>query len=101
MKKKLPDSKEEMKQKKTRATQSSLVEDSFTGAMVMPAPEAEETRKLVQTEPPDPSQTAVDLRHSIGLVADKHGPRMLALTPEERSWILKIQRTWDIPIQVS
>ena len=32
------------------------------------------------------------MRHAIDLVADKHGPKMLALTPEERSWILKVHK---------
>ena len=37
------------------------------------------------------------IRHEVDLVSDKHGPRMLALRPEERSWILKAHKNMGHP----
>ena len=43
------------------------------------------------------SISQLDMRHAIDLVADKHGAKMLALTPEERSRILKVHKNMGHP----
>ena len=40
---------------------------------------------------PDPE------RHVVDRIADKHGPKMLALTPEEKSWVIKVHRNMGLP----
>ena len=37
------------------------------------------------------------IRAEIDLVSDKHWPKMLALTPEERQWIVKVHKNMGHP----
>ena len=46
---------------------------------------------------PKDQDTDRQLREVVDLVSEKHGPKMLALTPEERSWILKIHKNMGHP----
>ena len=63
-------------------------------------PKSKASRNLdldkTESEPKDQISER-QLREVVDMVSEKHGPKMLALNPEERSWILKIHKNMGHP----
>ena len=77
-------------------------ETESEGAQEVP-PESAPAGPHASTSQSQPEEQSLDIpqadsvRHEVDLVSDKHGLRMLALRPEERSWILKIHKNMGRP----
>ena len=85
---------------KSLRVQASESEYEGTPEVPLESPPAGSKASAIQPqfeEQPTEMPQGEAIRHEVDLVSDKHGPRMLALRPDERNWILKVHKNMGHP----